>query len=390
MKKLILIIIVLHLSACTAEAPTMTDENIILSSEITTAGIIDGNEVEMARKTEFERHKALAHEIVFLPITDGYDIKYGNQLQNLKNTYIGGAVCFDDKSGILYFTYYGGTNTLSKLENGSITEIASFSAHGLNLWDGYLYYIADTDNPVTKTYYGQHFNVFGDIYRYNLETGENELFIDTNAHSLYVSEKGVQYTAGDIYVFEDGSSLDDEHIYITDFEQTEIIETDIYPTADCDGIYYGDYRLMPLDGAISFVNEDGVVYEVLPYDKHYYGIKLYGDVFGAVFVENGDYKLYTLNLKTGESFTYSGFICIQDYIWIDNALYLTDGASIYKCENGNKERFYIQHVIEYIPRDISNLYSDGRNIYTVTYEGTINKLVPDENGIAFKMKEIYE
>ncbi len=391
MKKLFtLIVISAILCSCTTEVPSKTDENITSTAETITSEIIDINEIEAIRNASFERQKKLSHKITFSPITNGYSVKYGNHLQNLKNTFLSGAVCYDSENDILYFTYYGGTNTLSKLENGHITEIIPFSAHGLNLWGGYLYYIADTDNPVTKTYYGQHFNVFGDIYRYNLETDENELFIDTNAHSLYVSEKGIQYTAGDIYTCVDGSKLKDERVFTTDFERTEIIEADIYPTADCDGIYYGDYKLMPAEGAIAFVNDNGDVCEVLPYNKNYYNIKLCGDNFGAAFAENGTYKLYTLNLKTGESFTYGGFVCIQDYVWIDDILYLTDGACIYECISGNKKSYYVQHVVEYIPRDISNLYTDGKNMYTVTYEGTINKLVSDEYSTTFKMKEIYE
>lgn len=347
----------------------------------------DGEKIRNEYLKELEFQKTSAHKADFKPIENGYSVKTGNQLQNIKNCMCSGAVCFDNESGILYFTDLGGSDTLCKSENGMVTELVQATALCINLWGDYLYYICNTDKPV-----GLDFPLmcaYGDIYRYNIRTGENELFIETNANALAVTEKGIEYTAGEKYTYKYEGMTDtavDEHMYHKDYDKRNISESDIYPIIEsCLGLYYSSGKITPKDGVISLALDNDNTTELLSRESVNVYLTIYND---WLCTRNKLNSLYCLNLKTGEEQIYEGFSIIQDYIWIDEILYISDGSSLYKCQNGEKQRFYIEQPNPNKPADISVLQTDGSNIYAVTNYGKLYILELNETETVYMLRNI--
>ncbi len=347
-----------------------------------------GNRIYSNYLDELQRQKSLSHTIDFKPIKDGFPAECGNQPQNLKNGVCPGVICYDDKRDILYFTDLSGSNTLCKLENGAVTELVPVTAQCLNLWDGYLYYICNTEKPV-----GLDFPLmcaYGDIYRYNLETGENQIFIETKATALAVTEKGIEYTAGEKYVYEldniENTAVD-ERIYLTDFENKSTCESGIYPVVEsCLGLYYGEGKISPEEGAIALTYNNGEKAELLSRETVNVYLTLYNDLLCS---RNKLSSLYCLNLKTGKEEINEGFSIIQDYVWIEDTLYLSDGSSLYKCKNGEKQRFYIEQQNPAHPVDFSVLQTDGERLYVVTSSGKLYLLTLNETETVYELKNLY-
>lgn len=347
-----------------------------------------GNRIYSNYSEELQRQKALSHAIDFKPIKDGFSVRCGNQPQNLKNSVCAGVICYDDKTDVLYFTDLGGSNTLSKLEKGAVTELVPVTAQYINLWNGYLYYICNTEKPV-----GLDFPLmwaYGDIYRYNLETGENELFIEAKATALAVTEKGIEYTAGDKYVYELNkieNTAVDEHIYLTDFENKSTVESGAYPVVEsCLGLYYGEGKIVSMEGAVALTFQNGEKAELLSRETVNVYLTLYNDLLCS---RNKLGSLYCLNLKTGERETYEGFSIIQDYVWIEDTLYISDGSSLYKCRNGEKKRFFIEQQNPAHPVDFSVLQTDGERLYAITSAGKLYLLAPNETETVYVLKNMY-
>lgn len=347
-----------------------------------------GNRIYSNYIEEIKRQKSLSHTLDFQPINEGFSVKCGNQPQNLKNNVCSGVLCYDDNAGILYFTDLGGSNTLCKLENGTVTELVPVTALCLNLWDGYLYYICNTEKPIGLNY--PIMSPYGDIYRYNIETGENELFIEAKATALAVTEKGIEYTAGEKYVYEldniDNTAVD-EHIYLTDFENKSTKESGAYPVVEsCLGLYYGEGKISPEEGAVALTYNNGEKAELLSRETVNVYLTLYNDLLCS---RNKLSSLYCLNLKTGEEETYEGFSIIQDYVWIEDTLYISDGSSMYKCKNGEKQRFFIEQQNPAHPVDFSVLQTDGKRLYAVTSAGKLYLLAPNETKTVYVLKNLY-
>ena len=379
------VLVITLLTACGSEQETLSETE---TPPPLTNAQWDGNLIYSNYINELERQRDLSRPIDFEPITDGYSVKWGNQLQNLKNSVCSGVICYDEQSDILYFTDLGGTNTLSKLEKGVVTELAPVTAQYINLWDGYLYYICNTEKPV-----GLDFPVmtaYGDIYRYKLATGENELFIKTNATALAVTEKGIEFTAGEKYVYQlkgiENTAVD-EHIFLADFEGGKIHESEIYPVAEsCLGLYYGEGKITPVDGAITLAYEGGEKIPLISRETVNVYLTLYKDFLCSRKTLD---SLYCLNLKTGEEYTYGDFSVIQDYVWIEDTLYISDGSSLYKCEKGEKQRFFIEQQNPARPVDYSVLQTDGQRLFVVTSAGKLYLLTPNETETVYVLKSLY-
>lgn len=347
-----------------------------------------GNRIYSNYLDELQRQKSLSHTIDFTPINGGFPVKCGNQPQNLKNSVCAGVICYDNNADVLYFTDLGGSNTLCKLEKGAVTELAPVTAQYISLWNGYLYYICNTEKPV-----GLDFPMmwaYGDIYRYNLETGENRLFIETKATALAVTEKGIEYTAGEKYVYEldniENTAVD-ERTYLTDFENKSTKKSGAYPVVEsCLGLYYGEGKISPEEGAVALTYNNGEKAELLSRETVNVYLTLYNDLLCS---RNKLDSLYCLNLKTGEEEIYEGFSIIQDYVWIEDTLYISDGSSLYKCRKGEKQRFFIEQQNPAHPVDFSVLQTDGKRLYAVTSAGKLYLLAPNETETVYVLKNLY-
>ena len=77
------------------------------------------------------------------------------------------------------------------------------------------------------------------------------------------------------------------------------------------------------------------------------------------------------------------------YVWIEDTLYLSDGSSLYKCKNGEKQRFYIEQQNPAHPVDFSVLQTDGERLYVVTSSGKLYLLTLNETETVYELKNLY-
>ena len=164
-------------------------------------------------------------------------------------------------------------------------------------------------------------------------------------------------------------------------------ESGIYPVVEsCLGLYYGEGKISPEEGAIALTYNNGEKAELLSRETVNVYLTLYNDLLCS---RNKLSSLYCLNLKTGEEEIYEGFSIIQDYVWIEDTLYLSDGSSLYKCKNGEKQRIYIEQQNPAHPVDFSVLQTDGERLYVVTSSGKLYLLTLNETETVYELKNLY-
>lgn len=385
MKKIIPLLLAALLTGCAEKsigsAPEIIEDNPAhnetneeaAGDKSTLSELISLNNAQIARQKSIER------EIDFSPIEISEPCRYGNLPQNIKCGIGAGFVCPDADSGAVYFTDLNGSYALSKYENGIVTELVPITASHINLWNGSLYYIGRSDGQTgVERPWGA---VFGSIFRYDISTGENTVLLETNAVSLIVSEHGIDFTAGEVYS-DDSTLCPDERQYHMDFDGT-ISENGEYPLTDrCLGLWYGENSLIAQDGALCFSDSDGGFNAALSRKSVNCLLTIYED---WLCCRPSLSEIYCLNLRTGESLTYT-FSFLQDYIWLGDTLYATSGTHIAACKNGETKDYPISQPPSGT-MSFDKLLTDGESIIGVSSVACrLYRLSPNEYGTAY----IYE
>lgn len=131
--------------------------------------------------------------------------KLGNIASNICNRVYSGIVCPDYERGCAYITAVGYDNKLHKFIDGKDSGVlADCTAWALNIWDGMLYCIMDSDNKVFQMLHRWH-GYAGDVYRIDPATGEMELIISTDAVDLVIADGMLHYVQKELSA--DGSAL---------------------------------------------------------------------------------------------------------------------------------------------------------------------------------------
>ncbi len=384
-----LIIITVLLSGCTVKEPIgVSGEPVgttVAVSAPATSETLFGEELEplFQKDTEFKKDTP-----DFTPVISTCDINYGNLPCNLNIMYMSGFVCPDTENDILYFTDLGNTNHICKLEDGVVTELVSQSGCYLNLWDGWLYYICDSENPVG--YSGYTILKSGDIWRYNLATGESELFYEADVYTLKISDYGIDFHSG--YV---EKTTDEGGVEITTFN-LDTYRVDFSGDNLCKLMnggdvvtYYGENILVNHNGYKSFYNTESNTYtDILSRHTNYHTIN--GDWLTYL---HGDFnEISTLNLTTGEtrSFKNKSVPYIYGYAWMGDILYAAmDGAIIEITDNGAKAvRIAIEEGQNHITAE--SIMTDGEHLYGLTNNFRLYRYDYDEVIGMYRANEIRE
>lgn len=298
-----------------------------------------------------------------------------NTLNN-KDTYpnifcYGGDMVYFYLDGSVY-EYDPAKNTTAKVFDGI--------AYNLNYRDGMLYYIID---PVYKIKSRDIKSPSGQLWRYDLHTGEAKPLTEYDVSHLVVTDDGIYFYYGDA-VAENWTYL---HICRLDEK-----------TGECERLYagfsyieYGGYRLKWL------VNKDSTDEDPSPFVFEKDGVQfampegffpnrdcVCGDNY--YFIANIGHSLSRMNLLTGEITAqlydevhddddpiYDGakwFVC-EDYTVLDDEIYYLNGSGLlcwYDEETGeaNKYRFEIPMNGSFQTVFMRYLYTDGKSIYAVT------------------------
>lgn len=324
-----------------------------------------------AQQAEILRQKEISTEISFTGIGSEDIISCGNLPQNLKNDRMPALICHDAENDILYFTNLNENETLCKLENGTVTELLPVAAKALNLWDGYLYYICDSDDPVGlyKAEGGYRVASTGDIWRYELATGKNELLIQTEAFTMVVSENGIDYSCGNFALVEiDGHRyhLNDKRYMHCDHDGKNITEIMSEPIVDDTlGIYYGEYQLTVEEGVLSFISPAANA-SVLSRNVRSLCTTIVGDKLYALRStgKDSENELVCIDLITGESTVYDGIGYTTDFAVVGETIWLCHGTSFTKIENGTKKHMILElHGLNDTGHELVCLYTDGETLY---------------------------
>lgn len=343
------------------------------------AAEIDGEALFRAEYSEAVRQRDISETVVYSPVEKGREVQFGNLLQNLTNDILPGMVCPDPETGTLYFTNLSNGETLCKLENGVITELLPLTAKSINLWNGCLYYICDTENPVKIPKCDGEFRIAytGDIYRYDLATGENTLLVATNAYKLVVSEYGLDWSAGVNYSCEKYTFGTSERYYHSDIDGGNIIENAEFPIIDdWLGLYYGNYQVETADGAIILrdLQSDETV-PVLSRAETFDAASIVGDSLyycpnfrnyrmndpGNIVSKN---TLCGIDLTTGENFSVGKTSYMTDYAIVGDTAYICTGLNFSVYQDGKQRPGNLElHGFNDATHEFIALYTDGENLY---------------------------
>ena len=120
--------------------------------------------------------------------------KLGNIASNICNRVYSGIVCPDYERGCAYITAVGYDNKFHKFIDGKDSGVlADCTAWALNIWDGMLYCLIDSDNDTFLMQYDSY-GYSGDIYRIDPDTGSAELMLQADAVDLAVADGMLYYT----------------------------------------------------------------------------------------------------------------------------------------------------------------------------------------------------
>ncbi len=389
MKRILaLIVFIGMLSSCAAsESVTGTTpaETTASTSVSETSTTFFGENLEpmFPRDTEYKKDMP-----DFTPIAKTRDINYGNFPCNLNMIYMSGFICPDTQNDVLYFTDLGNTNYICKKENGTVTELAPQSGSYLNLWDNWLYYICDSENPVG--YSGFITLKSGDIWRYNTQTGENELFYEVDAYSLMISDYGIDFHSGYMEETTDENGLEmtifNLDSYRIDFNGDNLCKlmngSENIP-------YYGENILVNHNGYKSFYNtENGTYTDILP--RNVCGISQNGD--WLTYLNRTLTEIFAINVKTGEtrSFENGSVPYIYGYVWVGDVLYAAMDYGIIEitAESAKAVKIAIEDGHSRVTAE--SIMTDGKHLYGLTTNFRLYRYDYDEMIGMYKAVEITE
>lgn len=367
------------------------------NSEFSGKETIDGEALFLAEYNEAVRQRDISKEVGYVPVKKSTEVRYGNLPQNFTSETLPGLVCPDTEKNILYFTNLSDKETLCKLENGVVTELLPVAAKSINLWNGYLYYICDSDNmtsmPRNRT--GEFRIAYtGDIYRYNIATGENELLIETDAYTLIVSDNGLDYSAGRNYSCEKLTYNTDKRLYHADFDGGNIVEDSSYPIIDSFlGVYYGEYRLEAADGAIVLrgmkndeispllsrnetVDAAAIVNDTLYYCPNFKNYRLNSE--SNIVSRNA---LCSIDLANGKTTLLGEHSYMTDYAVIDGKAYMCLGLNFSIYEDGKSRSSMLElHGFNDGRHEFAAIYTDGERLYAADDRNGIYNIEETETG----------
>lgn len=405
MKKLLTIFAILSaltLAGCDSSAENSsaskdTPQNISDSGVSPDDEQTDGEALFLAAYNEAVRQRDISETVEYVPVKKTAEVRYGNLPQNFTDDVLPGLICPDTENGILYFTNLSDKETLCKLENGTVTELLPITAKSINLWNGYLYYICDSDNmsgiPRNRT--GEFRIAYtGDIYRYNIATGENELLIETDAYTLVVSDNGLDYSAGQNYKCEKLTYNTDKRLYHADFDGGSIEELSPYPIIDDFlGVYYGEHRIETVDGTVILRNTiTGDSSPLLPRNETFDAAAMAGDILyycpnfrnyrlnspGNIVSRN---ELCGINLATGEKMSFGALNYMTDYAVVGNKAYLCSGLNFDIVENGKARSAMLElHGFNDAGHEFTAVYTDGEKLYAADDRKGIYNIEETETG----------
>jgi len=364
MKRIIALLVVSALlCGCTKTPEVTTASTTAETAPITTAQPF-GEELEpmFCNDTEFKNDTPS-----FTPITKTCDVKYGNLPCNLSGFKQTGFICPDTENNILYFTDLGKTNNICQKEDGKITELVHKSGSYLNLWNGWLYYICDSETPINSDTLSAK---SGDIWRYNISTGENELFFETDAYTLMISDYGVDFAAGYPRTIEyEGAeaTVYETALYRVDFNGENLCK--IMEGGEA-FVYYGESILVNNNGYKSFYNTKNNTYTSILPRSGVSSVSQNGDWLTYIG-GNTSTSIHAVNVRTGEMRFFEDkkhFQYIYGYVWIGEILYAAVDNGFVKITADSSE--YIEVELEEITKSATavSVMTDGINLYGVTFD----------------------
>ena len=385
MKRIIALLVVSALLCGCTKTPEATTTVTTTETAPVTNVYPFGEELEPKFPNDMEYKKDAPD---FTPITRTRDVKYGNLPCNLNIIYMSGFICPDTGNDILYFTDLGNTNHICKKENGKITELVPQSGSYLNLWDGWLYYICDSENPVG--YSGYVSLRSGDIWRYNLETGENQLFYEVDAYTLMISDYGIDFHSGNVEKSTDESGLETTtyklDLYRIDFNGENLCKL---MNGGENAVFYGENILVNHNGYKSFYNIESNTYtDILP--RNTYSHTVNGD--WLTYLDRTFTEITALNLKTGEirSFKSDSVPLIYGYVWVGDTLYASMDYGI--IEISDKGAKAVKIAIEKGQSIVTaeSIMTDGKHLYGLTTNFRLYRYDYDEMTGMYRAVEMGE
>lgn len=311
-----------------------------------------------------------APEINFTGLKDiGQTPQQGNMPSNLGHFAFSGLVCPDAERNCTYISAIGYDNLLHKFVNGEDGGVIfDKTAWAVNVWDGMIYCLADSDSPLPEIRMGGFMNTDngGDIYRINPDTGEAELILDSNAVDLYIADGILYYTRRSWCK----PNLADFETFTCSLsgENSESLGTAVIGFCGIYPVVYGD----ECDYYAQLLNpETG---ERIPFtDK--YGIRCFSLIGNKAYYCNGG--IYELDLITGEERSVSppqdfcnGYAVMCDDIycgWI--ATYTVNPE--FSREQGSKLWTHYESDLKRLHNDMVSAgyyepyYTDGECIYAM-------------------------
>lgn len=281
---------------------------------------------------------------------------------------------------MVYFYLRGSVYEYNPAENTTV-KVFDGIAYNLNYRDGILYYIIDPDYKIKSR---DIKNPSGQLWRYDLHTGEAKQLTEFDVSGLVVTDDGIYF----LYIDRILNNGENGYVHMCSLDEE---------TGKCERLYsnfsyieYGGYRLKWLtdkdataENPSPFVLEkDGVQY-AMPEGFFPNRDCIYGDDY--YFIANIGHSLSRMNMLTGEITAqlydkvvdddpiYDGakwFVC-ADYTVLDGEIYYLNGSGLlchYNEETGEAKEYRFQIPMNGVFQTVymRYLYTDGKSIYAVT------------------------
>ena len=300
-----------------------------------------------------------------------------NNSINLKNELFPGKLCFCESSDTLFYSDCEGIYMMSE---GIRVKISDMTAHGLNLYNGKLYFAASSESLLGGNVSGCY---AGEIYSYDISENKIELLLAVNASNLYIYNDQIIYAETELREYENGHSLIHRYHPLNE----GIIGEDVLRSSP---IAFGDKLFAYCNGTAGITvrnNDWDILYSEHFPNNGYSMLSIYSDDILSVDYSNGMGRILKMDIndKIIKMFSVDNHY-VNDYTVADGILYMNDvDAAVFEFSNDGGSKKY-SYIVEIGGKGLvmDALYTAGDSIYGLERSGHIYKAeLYNEHGLDF-------
>ncbi len=310
--------------------------------------------------------------------------------------------CIDETTGVVYFVNQGNDEYLYRMKDGEVKLAVEMPVKEICTYNGSVYFMVDRHGKYVLEDMKQ-----GDIYCYTPVTGEVELIYPVGAiegfsrsHKLTVNEDGIYFSYEVIKSSNAYETVIECNFYRLPFGETEPVKDTNLTTYQGWGNYY-IYHTSWNKSGLCLVSRTESLYDLIPISDERGNSCIINDTICFATEESVNW----LNLETGEKqqYDFSEIIkkvnaerkkmgaylnttsTIDTFVVLGTDIWVSDKTCLYHLDLKTGEiNWYELWDEEYHRYDITNLYTDGTDLYFVSsrFSG-VKRILVDKKELNF-------